>query len=248
MYSFEAYPNVYPQPRQIHKPRGEGFGIVSFALLIAALATIIGALLLPLYAYALDPNMPVDLDGAVTDAGGDGLEDVRITVRNTSFEAQTTDDGKFEFKDFPAGEHDFVAEKDGYETTNITALVANGFFDSVSIEMEQGNGNSTLTADYSSWDDLWISLFATTIMGLIFSPFIFLGSRFAASRTRFSVVLVGSLSALFMLPIFMSLVWWTTAIGIIVSLLGMISLVMAVTDRKGFAPAYQESEPAGEEA
>ncbi len=222
--------------------------MISLMLFTAAVIALLGAVMLPFYAYGVDTTQPVDLVGTVVDDNSDELEGVRITVRNTTLETYTHQDGKFYFKGFPSGEFEIIAEKEGYATVNKSVLVANGFFEKVSIEMEGGAGFTSQSADYATWDDFYLSLYATSIIGMLFAPFIFLGSRYAEQKTRFSVVLVGSLVCLFMLPIFMSLIWWATAVGVIVSLLGMISLVMTVTDRNSFVPSYPETECEGGEA
>jgi hypothetical protein len=163
-------------------------------------------------------------------------------ILGTDLSTTSDSDGEYAIRNAPSGIWHVLVSRSGYKDEEHKVLLERGFSDTLNFELEEGSGKT-------EENDLWF-FFSLAILMMMFSSFVFAGSYYSFKNRRFAVVLVGAVMGIFTMtpPFVFGFTSPVFALGTIGMILSLSALMIAIVNRKSFAPTEHTDEQRGLEA
>ena len=241
VFSWESFPGSYPRLRRrpttkgLAKPAGGLLLIIGILLLITSMSVFY----VPAFS---DFDAPVTLTGMVTEPGGYPVEGANVTVISQGRTYTTTTDrfGIYTMVGIPSGEVTVQASMDGYKTQNMTIYLVKELSEEANLILTSGEGYTEGYASYQKKSDILGSMYASAILGAIFSAFAILGGWWAMKRQHLSVGLTGGLLAIGQPVVLMGTMAMIETVSILLVFPGALALVLMITARHEFKGRFDE--------
>lgn len=241
IYSWEMYPHV---ARELTKPKvgkNPAFALIGIFLIVTFAMEFPIAGLLMYYGSAeqVDFGDTLTLTGEVRAEDESLLPGATITILGTDLSTTSDSDGEYTIHNAPSGIWHVLVSRSGYKDEEHKVLLERGFSDTLNFELEEGTGKT-------EENDLWF-FFSLAILMMMLSSFVFAGSYYSFKNRRFAVVLVGAVMGIFTMtpPFVFGFTSPVFALGTIGMILSLSALMIAIVNRKSFAPTEHTDEQRG---